>query len=67
MAQSDQISPELRARAEANALFWALHRGELNRAAEAQQRLRQLGWNLTREQPKPEGRKSPPDEPGLAQ
>ncbi len=53
MDPPDRISPEIRARAEANALFLALHRGELARAAQAQERLRLLGWNLTREQPKP--------------
>jgi hypothetical protein len=53
MRQSDPVSPEIRARAEANALFLALHRGELDKAALAQQRLRQLGWNLTKEQPQP--------------
>jgi hypothetical protein len=56
MQQSDHISPEIRARAEANALFLALHHGELDKAARAQERLRQLGWNLTREQPRSERR-----------
>ncbi len=56
MELTDHISLEIRARAEANALFLALHHGELAQAATHQERLRQLGWILTREQPKPRRR-----------
>jgi hypothetical protein len=58
MQQRDHIPLEIRAHAEASALFLALHRGELAQAAQAQERLRQLGWNLTKEQPKQDRRKA---------
>jgi hypothetical protein len=62
MDPPDHISPEIRARTEANALFLALHRGELAKAAQAQERLRRLGWNLTREHPQPQERGRSRDE-----
>lgn len=47
------IPPEIRAAVEANCLFDALLRGELDLAAKAQARLRELGWYITREAPRP--------------
>lgn len=51
MDTADHIPPEIRARVEASELFLALHRGDLARAARHQERLRQLGWILIKEQP----------------
>ncbi len=46
---SEAIPVELRARVEAVALFDALHAGDYAGAALAQERLRTLGWNVSRE------------------
>jgi hypothetical protein len=45
------IAPETRARVEANALFEAVRQGDYQAAAVAQQRLKELGWHVSREQP----------------
>jgi hypothetical protein len=49
----EKIPPEIRARVEANALFDAVRAGDYAAAASAQQRLRELGWNVSREPAKP--------------
>jgi hypothetical protein len=45
----EDIPVEIRARVEANALFDALRSGDYAGAALAQERLRALGWYVTRE------------------
>jgi hypothetical protein len=49
MIPSEQIPVEIRARVEANALFDAVRWGDYASAAQAQERLRALGWHLSRE------------------
>jgi hypothetical protein len=49
MSPSDDIPVEIRARVEANALFNALQVGDYAGAAQAQERLRSLGWHVSRE------------------
>jgi hypothetical protein len=44
----DDIPTEVRARIEANALFDALREGDYASAARAQERLRALGWHVSR-------------------
>jgi hypothetical protein len=46
---ADEIPVEIRARVEANALFDSLHAGDYAGAAQAQERLRALGWYVGRE------------------
>jgi hypothetical protein len=60
------ITPEIRAAVEANCLFDALSRGDLDLAARAQARLRELGWYITREAPRPRRRtaRQPARRPG---
>jgi hypothetical protein len=55
---SEDIPIEVRARVEANALFDALQAGDYSRAAKAQERLRTLGWYVSRE-PGRKGRATP--------
>ena len=55
MNTSEEIPVEVRARIEANALFEALRSGDYAGAAQAQERLRALGWHVSRE-PAPQGR-----------
>jgi hypothetical protein len=45
----ETIPPEIHARVAANTLFEAVRRGDYVTAAKAQERLRGLGWHLTRE------------------
>jgi hypothetical protein len=52
----EAIPHEIRAEVETNALFSALRRGDFAAAAHAQERLRQMGWHLTRETPQPQRR-----------
>ena len=56
MSTMEPIPPEIQAGIEANALFDALRRGDLATAARAQLRLREMGWHLSRETPKPRRR-----------
>jgi hypothetical protein len=49
MEATVDIPPEMRASVECNALFDALRRGDYAAAASAQNRLRELGWTVTRE------------------
>jgi hypothetical protein len=58
MCTVESIPPEVRASVEANALFDALRRGDYAAAAKAQEPLRELGWTINREQPKPRKRKA---------
>jgi hypothetical protein len=58
MEAIETIPPEIRANVEANALFDALRRGDYAAAAKAQERLRELGWNVSRDQAKPPKRKA---------
>jgi hypothetical protein len=58
MDQTAEIPPEVKASVEANAFFDAVRRGDYDAAAVAQKRLRELGWYVTREQPKPAKRKA---------
>jgi hypothetical protein len=58
------IPPELRAAAEATCLFDALRRGDLELAARAQEKLRELGWYLSREAPRPSRRTTRQTAPG---
>jgi hypothetical protein len=46
---TDEIPVEIRARVEANALFDALRSGDYASAAQAQERLRALGWIVRRD------------------
>ena len=46
---TEEIPVEIRANVEANCLFDALRSGDYASAAKAQERLRSLGWHLTRE------------------
>jgi len=55
MDETREIPVEIRARVEANALFSAVQAGDYAEAAVAQERLRELGWHLSRE-PAPKGR-----------
>jgi hypothetical protein len=57
MENVEPIPPEIRAGVEANALFDAVRRGDFASAARAQENLKELGWYLSREQPKPQRRK----------
>jgi hypothetical protein len=57
METVEPIPPEIRAGVEANALFDAVRRGDFASAAQAQEKLRELGWYLSREQPRPQKRK----------
>jgi hypothetical protein len=52
MSVTETIPPEIRAEVEARALFDAVRRGDFSAAAQAQERLKELGWHLTRELPK---------------
>jgi dihydrodipicolinate synthase/N-acetylneuraminate lyase len=53
MEATETIPPEVRAGVEANALFDAVRRGDYAAAAKAQERLKELGWTVTRDgQPK---------------
>jgi hypothetical protein len=52
MSTVEPIPPEIQAGVEANALFDALRRGDYATAARAQERLREMGWHLSRETPK---------------
>jgi hypothetical protein len=58
------IAPEIRAAVEANCLFDALSRGDLDVAARAQARLRELGWYLSRVAPRPRRRNARQQAPG---
>jgi hypothetical protein len=58
MDPTEPIPPEIRASVEANALFDAVRRGDYDAAALAQKRLKELGWHVSREQPKPTKRKA---------
>jgi hypothetical protein len=49
MVTAEVIPAEVRARVEANALFDALRTGDYTGAAQAQERLRLLGWYVSRE------------------
>ena len=51
MNDSEEIPVEIRARVEANALFEALRVGDYTEAARSQERLRALGFHLSREAP----------------
>jgi hypothetical protein len=62
---TDEIPIEIRARVEANALFDAVQSGDYTRAAQAQERLRALGW-IVRRDPSLKGRKPPRSERGTA-
>ncbi len=55
------IQPEIRASVGANAFFLALRDGDYASAAKSQERLKELGWHLSREapRPKPARRKKP--------
>jgi hypothetical protein len=53
-----EIPPEIRAEVETRALFEAVRRGDYAQAARAQERLREMGWHINREQPKPRKRKA---------
>jgi hypothetical protein len=53
MESSESIPPEIRASVEADALFGALRRGDYASAAKSQERLKGLGWHLSREAPRP--------------
>ena len=57
MNTAEDIPVEVRARVEATALFAALQTGDYASAARAQERLRSLGWHVTRE-PSPRQRVS---------
>jgi hypothetical protein len=46
------IPIEVQARIEANAFFEALRAGDYASAAEAQERLRAIGWHISREVPR---------------
>lgn len=50
---AEPIPPEIHARVAANTLFDAVRRGDYATAAKAQERLRGLGWHLTREPDNP--------------
>jgi hypothetical protein len=58
MCNSETIPTEVRASIEANALFDALQRGDYAAAAKAQETLRELGWNISRDLRKPPKRKA---------
>jgi hypothetical protein len=62
---TDEIPIEIRARVEANALFDAVQAGDYTRAAQAQERLRALGW-IVRRDPALKSRKAPRSERGSA-
>ena len=53
MAPIAAIQPEIRASVEANAFFLALKDGDYASAAKSQERLKELGWYLSREAPRP--------------
>jgi hypothetical protein len=53
-----QIPVEARAAVECNALFDALRHGDYSAAARAQERLRELGWDVRRLSSKPARRPS---------
>jgi hypothetical protein len=57
MDTRESIPTEVRAGVEASALFDALRRGDFTAAAQAQERLRELGWHVSREEPRPHRRK----------
>jgi hypothetical protein len=59
MQGTQQIPAEVRASVEANVLFDAVHRGDFVAAAEAQERLKEMGWYLGREQPRNQKRRKP--------
>jgi hypothetical protein len=50
--ETPPIPPEIRAQVEATALFESLRRGDYAAAAAAQERLRTLGWHISREHPR---------------
>ena len=54
--ETPHIPNEIRASVEANALFDAVRHGDFAGAAQAQARLRDLGWYLSRN-PQPSGRR----------
>jgi hypothetical protein len=54
MSTVEPIPLEIQAGVEANALFDALRRGDYATAARAQERLREMGWHLSREASKPQ-------------
>ena len=62
----EPIPPEIQAGVEANALFDALRRGDYATAARAQERLREMGWHLSRETPKPQRRRHYAPQPEAA-
>jgi hypothetical protein len=66
MSTVEPIPPEIQAGVEANALFDALRRGDYATAARAQERLREMGWRLSREMPKPQRRRQQAARPGEA-
>jgi len=49
MTGAEEIPVEIRARVEAGALFESVRVGDYAGAARAQERLRALGWRITRE------------------
>jgi hypothetical protein len=53
MEAAVQIPVEARAAVECNALFDALRHGDYSAAARAQERLRELGWDVRRMADKP--------------
>lgn len=49
----DDIPPEIKAQAACGIFFDALREGDYASAAKSQERLRELGWHLSRESPCP--------------
>jgi hypothetical protein len=54
MGTAQPIPPEIQAGVEANALFDALRRGDYATAAHAQERLKEMGWHISRQAPRPQ-------------
>jgi hypothetical protein len=59
MSEQIVIPSEAMARAECNILFGSLIQGDFAGALRAQERLRQMGWYVSREAPKPPRRRKP--------
>ena len=51
MDNATEIPPEIRATVEANAFFDAVRSGDYQEAAASQERLREMGWHLSRVAP----------------
>ena len=49
----DDTPPEIKAQAACGIFFVALREGDYASAAKSQERLKELGWHLSRESPRP--------------